>query len=417
MLKTSIDFDHQTLAGNLDSTQKKVARKQASRTSPVVLQQREPAALAVAPPAQRIERSDGLCRQLVHPYSYDCQEYMVTTEDSFLLGVQRIKSPKSPASRGPVFLYHGVLIGGDIWVLNPPSESLPYILADAGYDVWLGNTRTTSFSYGHVSYRRSDQGFWDWSVDELSRYDLSAMIKHTYAVTGRQIKFIGYSEGTQAAFAAFSQGQLVEYIEKAVMLAPIAYLHHFTSPIGLAGIAIQLDKIYDALHIYQFSLTYRSRTGKQLLDYLCPNNINFCQKNWITLLTGNNCCLNNSRWEFYDNYELQDTSAKNMKHFAQQYRTQTFCKFDYGATENFRRYRSKSPPSYDLTGIPSQLPLLLINGGRDALSDPTDVDRLIAELPSRPQHLFIPDYAHFDFVLGLNAKDKVYGRVLSFFAG
>ncbi|EFJ19517.1 hypothetical protein SELMODRAFT_110855 [Selaginella moellendorffii] len=332
----------------------------------VVLQQREPVALAVAPPAQRIERSDGLCRQLVHPYSYDCQEYMVTTEDSFLLGVQRIKSPKSPASRGPVFLYHGVLIGGDIWVLNPPSESLPYILADAGYDVWLGNTRTTSFSYGHVSYRRSDQGFWDWSMDELSRYDLSAMIKHTYAVTGRQIKFIGYSEGTQAAFAAFSQGQLVEYIEKAVMLAPIAYLHHFTSPIGLAGIAIQLDKVESTRFL---------------------------------------------------NFALNDTSAKNMKHFAQQYRTQTFCKFDYGATENFRRYRSKSPPSYDLTGIPSQLPLLLINGGRDALSDPTDVDRLIAELPSRPQHVFIPDYAHFDFVLGLNAKDKVYGRVLSFFAG
>ena len=49
-----------------------------------------------------------------------------------------------------------LLQGGDVWVLNGPSEALGFILADAGYDVWIGNTRTTRFSFGHSSYQKND---------------------------------------------------------------------------------------------------------------------------------------------------------------------------------------------------------------------------------------------------------------------
>jgi lysosomal acid lipase/cholesteryl ester hydrolase len=37
------------------------------------------------------------------------------------------------------------------WLLGSPEESLPYILADQGFDVWIANNRGTRWSSRHVS--------------------------------------------------------------------------------------------------------------------------------------------------------------------------------------------------------------------------------------------------------------------------
>ncbi|KAH7387714.1 hypothetical protein KP509_16G037700 [Ceratopteris richardii] len=126
------------------SEDKNAAIKEVSRTSPTS--------------ARETNRSDGLCASLVTPRGhYSCKEFVVPTNDGFLLGIQRISSDKVLSTNGSVFLMHGLLVGGDIWVLNEPSEGLGFILADAGYDVWIGNTRTTRFSFGHSSFKRSDR--------------------------------------------------------------------------------------------------------------------------------------------------------------------------------------------------------------------------------------------------------------------
>lgn len=45
---------------------------------------------------------------------------------------------------------------GITWLLNPPDQSLAYILADNGFDVWVANSRGTKHSLGHVTLSSND---------------------------------------------------------------------------------------------------------------------------------------------------------------------------------------------------------------------------------------------------------------------
>jgi len=91
-------------------------------------------------------------------------------------------------------------------------------------------------------------------------------------------------------------------------------------------------------------------------------------------------------------------------------RSGVLAKFDNGGI---------SPPIYNLSNIPHNLPLFISYGGEDALSDVDDVKNLLDHLKfhdaDKLSVQFIKDYAHADYVMGMNAKDKVYNDVTAFF--
>lgn len=60
----------------------------------------------------------------------------------------------------PVFLQHG-LASTSANFLGKGKDSLAFLLADAGYDVWLGNFRGTEYSEGHVNLTVADKRYWD----------------------------------------------------------------------------------------------------------------------------------------------------------------------------------------------------------------------------------------------------------------
>ena len=91
--------------------------------------------------------------------------------------------------RPAVYLVHGVLDSSFTWLHNAADESLAYLLADAGFDVWLGNMRGNSFSREHSTLRpkssaRDLRAFWDFSIDEIALYDLPACIYYILQTTG-----------------------------------------------------------------------------------------------------------------------------------------------------------------------------------------------------------------------------------------
>lgn len=93
-------------------------------------------------------------------------------------------------------------------------------------------------------------------------------------------------------------------------------------------------------------------------------------------------------------------------------------KFDYGFA-NMAYYGQPTPPIYDMTKIPHDLPLFLTYGGRDTLSVVADVEALLRDLQGHDQDKLktqlVPEYGHGDFIMASNAKDIVYNQVLDFF--
>ena len=80
-----------------------------------------------------------------------------------------------------------------------------YILADAGYDVWLGNYRGNTYSRNHT-YLNPDawlnHHFWDFTWDEMAKYDIPSMVEKILEVTGEEeIFYAGHSMGTTAFMA------------------------------------------------------------------------------------------------------------------------------------------------------------------------------------------------------------------------
>ncbi|KAG0559348.1 hypothetical protein KC19_10G098600 [Ceratodon purpureus] len=359
-------------------------------------------------------QSTGFCESFVSPTIYKCTEEVVQTEDGYLLAVQRISTTNPlTVAKGPAFLYHGIMEGGETWVLNPSNGSLAFMMANSGYEVWIGNTRSSNYTFGHLKYTRNDKEFWDWTWDNLVKTDLPAMLQHVYDSSKEQINYVGYSQGTMTALATFSEGPTVNLVSKAALLSPIASLGHISSPIASAASYLFVDEILLLAGVAEFNAY--SDTGKKFMDITCTSSEVDCRHEFMSQITGTNCCFNASRKSFYDRYSIQSTSMRNLAQMAQMVRSGRFSMYDHGFWNNLKKYNSFFPPEYDVSAIPATLPILLAHGGNDSLADPDDVADLIQKLQGTPQVIYLPQYAHADFVMGTNASADVYTPIISFF--
>ncbi|KAL4185024.1 hypothetical protein AMTRI_Chr10g3940 [Amborella trichopoda] len=348
------------------------------------------------------EPSGGVCQKFVRPKGYPCQEHTVITNDGFILGLQRIPAGRTSTSnqtRQPVLVQHGMVVDGVSWLISPPEESLPLILADSGFDVWISYTRGTRWSRGHTTLNDTDKAFWAWSWQDLAENDLPAMFEYVHGQTEQKLNYVGHSLGTLTAMAAFSEGKLVEMVKSAALLSPIAHLNHIN--IRIIPFISKSYAIFKDLPIV-----------RKLLRSLCTPGVNCYDV--VIAITGKNCCLNASTVEVVMDYETMSTSTLNLAHLAQ------MSKYDYeNPFKNWKHYGQFSPPRNNISNIPTDLPLFLSRGAYGALSTPTDVELLIADLKSHSKDKIevqlVESYAHIDFILGVNAKQTVYTHIIDFF--
>ncbi|XP_062195920.1 triacylglycerol lipase 2-like [Phragmites australis] len=369
----------------------------------------------------------GACAIAVTPLGYPCEEHQVTTEDGYILSLQRIPRGRGGGAAGgrggaragqPVLLQHGVLVDGMTWLLASPEESLAFVLADRGFDVWIANTRGTRWSRRHVSLDPSSRLYWNWSWDDLVVSDLPAMVDFVCRQTGQKPHYAGHSMGTLVALAAFSEGRLVDKLKSAALLTPVAYLAHITTPIGLLlAKAFVGELLSDGLGVAEFNPT--SPPVANLIREFCRKPGMHCY-DLLASITGKNYCLNSSAVDVFLKYEPQPTSTKTMVHFAQTVRDGVLQKYDYVLPgRNIASYGQAEPPVYEMSNIPADFPLFLTYGGRDSLADADDVRFLLDDLRGHDRDKltvqYLDQFAHLDFVIGVCAKDYVYKDMIAFF--
>jgi len=355
--------------------------------------------------------------QIIQYWGYPVETHKVNTSDGYILTMYRIPHGKSkagaPAANKPVaFLQHALLDSSFAWVLNLPTESLGYILADLGYDVWLGNNRGNKYSRAHVSLKVNSREFWNFTWDQMALFDLPAQVGYVLNHTNRtSVSYVGHSEGTIQMFANLAHSdQLWEKINYFAALGPVAYTYHLKSlPLVLLA-DLRVDLIFEMFGMKEFLTDEFLNYFGKIICSVMPDTCNI----FIEVLCGPSQQANKTRMDIYIAETPSGTSVKNMAHWAQGVRVNKFNMFDYGSKrKNREHYGTDEPPEYDLTKI-QKVPISLYSGSEDLLADPTDVSKLETDISyTTKTNLELYKYAHLDFTWGVNAYKDFYPHLIA----
>nr|XP_014682718.2 gastric triacylglycerol lipase-like isoform X1 [Equus asinus] len=355
--------------------------------------------------------------QMICYWAYPSEEYEVVTEDGYMLGINRIpygkKNSENRGQRPVVFLQHGLLGSASNWISNLPNNSLGFLLADADYDVWQGNSRGNTWARRNIYYSPDSVEFWAFSFDEMAKYDLPSTINFILKKTGQEkLHYVGHSQATSIGFITFcTNPKLAKRIKAFYALAPVATVKYMKSLLNkLTLIPPFLFKIIFGNTIFSphnfFDEFLATKVcSHEMLNLLCTNALFiFCGFNYKN--------LNISHLDVYLSHNPAGTSVQNILHWTQAAKSGKFQGFDWGRpVQNMMHYNQPTPPNYNLTDM--RVPLAVWSGGNDRLADPQDVDLLLPKLSNLTYHKKIPSYNHLDFIWATDAPQEVYNEIIS----
>lgn len=363
---------------------------------------------------------DSMFTDIISKNGYPFEAYDVVTEDQRILRLFRIQAKGTQITGGKrvVYLQHGLFDSADSWVINGDDNSLGLVLANKGFDVWLGNSRGNKYSLNVADPKIKHHDFWNHSFQEMGRYDVPANIKFILDKTGQEkLTYIGHSQGTTQMFAALTDPETRDYVnskvEKFIALAPIVYLSNQTT--GLFNVVAELYKeirtlanIFEVYNLFPGPCSETSAEA-EFQAAICKLDKVFCSF-LLSFVDTNPKYDNTAQLSYFMKHMPSGSSLKCLYHYGQfvnmKSHTPVFRKYDYGVRKNKKIYGQKEPPVYDLSGI--KVPVSLHIGIEDHLGDLTDNGILQNELNKvgvDPAVYVYPDCGHLTFMWAKDASD------------
>lgn len=216
-----------------------------------------------------VETKDGFKLRL-HRIPYGINKLHYELDSSKELTSNETKTIKTePNRKEVVLLVHGLMTSGIFWVVGDRQKALAFMLADAGYDIWIFNARCTSVTK-HRIYTDDEKEYWNFSWHEIGHYDLPAVIDAILIKTGsKKLKYIGHSQGTTTFFVLLStRPSYNEKISSAYLMAPAVFLNGMTSMVKpLTNVATTIFDLAKNMGIYAF--VPHSPASQILMDFFC----------------------------------------------------------------------------------------------------------------------------------------------------
>jgi len=360
--------------------------------------------------------------EIIRNRGYPAEVHYVTTEDGYIIQIQRIPYglQSGPASGKPVvYLQHGLLSASTDWVMGSVNKALGYMLADAGYDVWLGNVRGNTYGRNHTTLDPdTNSTFWEFSFDQIGQYDVPANLEYILRVTGQnQLSYVGHSQGTLTFWIAMeTRPELNRKINMMFALAPVATVAHMLSPIRLiAPYADSLEWILSNLGVNEFLPS--SDLFQLVGEEACKQNstlLDVCVNILFLLCGPDSEQLDTSMIPLIVSHTPAGTSVRNVVHFAQLYNHAYYAHYDYGLFGNIANYGQQNPPKYNLATTTA--PVTVFWGLNDWLAVPEDVEWLTSQLPNLRQSFLVDQFNHLDFLWAIEVDRYVNSRILDILA-
>lgn len=356
--------------------------------------------------------------ELIANHNFKTETHTVVTKDGYMLTLHRILKTTEDLPRiekNIVLLHHGLWGSAMDWITLGPQKSLPYLLVDAGYDVWLANARGNKYSNGHVSKSSDSSEYWNFSWHEIGLFDISSVIEYLIETSeGKsEIIVIAYSMGATALLVLLSSSpQYNSVIKSAILIAPLVFMNHAKGPIRY------LAEMYD-----EDDLSFLSRKSRNEIipngtfsdivkDKYCRGDRVLCSNILFLFCNGGKDIANINVTTNILPHVPAGGSKKTLFHYLQLLRSGRFQMFDYGFA-NTVIYGSELPTAYPLNHI--SVPLAVISSLDDWLSNVKDIANLLPRLFVVNHTVIIrSDFSHLDFLWAQDAPHLIYFPILNY---